>query len=154
MAQICFKAVNFHSYIHSFETVCVCFISIIHHFIRSAKTALCSWVSTLTGIYALGQTMSLLWSKSFVWCTKVSLKHQVCTLASGYFSIYMEYFIFTSELQLRTLCINEKRLWFKHSSWVKNPASPHSRWPWAISLTFWDSVSSGVNTMLFSLDFC
>lgn len=77
-AQICFKAVNFHKYIHSFETISVYFIRInaIHHFVVGHEN--CNNNTIFLSFNNDGHTgfrskhISVM-VKSFLWCSKMSL---------------------------------------------------------------------------------
>ena len=99
VANTCFKAINIHNHTHSFEISAVYLISIIYDFVLGLKNCIYSTVflnfNTDTLVCFRSKHVSPI--LSFLWGSKMSLKHQVCTLVYGYFEIYMEFSLFTWE---------------------------------------------------------
>lgn len=61
--------------------------------LRTASIALSSSISTLA--YCMLRPKHVSPMPSFLWGSKMFLKHQVCTLVYGYFEIYVEFSLFT-----------------------------------------------------------
>ena len=117
VANICFKAINIHNHTHSFEISAVSLISIICDFVLGLKNCIYSTVflNFNTDTFVSFRSRHVSPMPSFLWDSKMSLKHQVCTLVYGYFEIYMESSLFTWGT-LRTLAFKEEGLCFQQSS--------------------------------------